>query len=155
MIRICKFSRQYEGFCELKMNWCILVLMVFCLKLVSCQNDKDRESRDLAAWGGSWSIYPTMGSWSVQTRIPMTPEFADTSRDVGGKKGGKYRKKFKRFILPLLLAYKLKFFTLIPVLLGGLVLLTGATGLAGFFFALFAAVMGLKSSGSTHRAFRH
>lgn len=55
------------------------------------------------------------------------------------------KKKLKKFLLPLLLAYKLKFFTLIPVLIGLLVLLTGATGLAGFFFALFAAVMGLKA----------
>lgn len=51
----------------------------------------------------------------------------------------------KKYMMPLLIAYKLKFFTLIPVMIGGLVLLTGATGLAGFFFALFAAVMGLKS----------
>lgn len=47
-------------------------------------------------------------------------------------------------MLPLLLAYKLKFFTLIPLMIGGLILLIGSTGLAGFFFALFAAVMGLK-----------
>ncbi|KAJ8952329.1 hypothetical protein NQ318_017223 [Aromia moschata] len=66
------------------------------------------------------------------------------------RKKYKVKKKFKKFILPLLLAYKLKFFTLIPVMIGGLVLLIGATGLAGFFFALFAAVMGLKT-GSGHR----
>ncbi|CAG9860647.1 unnamed protein product [Phyllotreta striolata] len=132
------------------MNLCVFVLMVVCLKLVNCRNGDQRETRDLASWGGSWSIYPTTASWSMQTRIPMTADFADTGRD-GGKKGGRNKKKYKRFILPLLLAYKLKFFTLIPVLLGGLVLLTGATGLAGFFFALFAAVMGLKSS-SSHRA---
>lgn len=70
-------------------------------------------------------------------------EFADIEARGRGKK--KYKKKFKKFLLPLLLAYKLKFFTLIPVLIGMLVLLTGATGLAGFFFALFAAVMGLKT----------
>ncbi|XP_030768086.1 uncharacterized protein LOC115891684 [Sitophilus oryzae] len=70
----------------------------------------------------------------------------DEARD---KKKGGMKKKLKRYLLPLLIAYKLKFFTLIPVMIGGLVLLTGATGLAGFFFALFAAVMGLKS-GSHH-----
>lgn len=48
-------------------------------------------------------------------------------------------------MLPLLLAYKLKFFALVPILVGGLLLLTTATGLAGFFFALFAAAMGLKN----------
>ncbi|KAF7279556.1 hypothetical protein GWI33_007075 [Rhynchophorus ferrugineus] len=64
------------------------------------------------------------------------------------KKKGGFRKKLKRYLLPLLIAYKLKFFTLIPVMIGGLVLLTGATGLAGFFFALFAAVMGLKGGHS-------
>lgn len=67
------------------------------------------------------------------------------------KKYKKYKKKkYKKFLLPLLVAYKLKFFTLIPVLIGGLVLLTGATGLAGFFFALFAATMGLKTGGHYH-----
>lgn len=50
-------------------------------------------------------------------------------------------------MLPLLLAYKLKYFALVPVMIGGLVLLVGATGLAGFFFALFAAVMGLQKGG--------
>lgn len=42
------------------------------------------------------------------------------------------------------MAYKLKFIALIPVLLGGLILLKGTTLLAGFFFSLFAAVLGLK-----------
>ena len=56
-------------------------------------------------------------------------------------------KKYSKYMMPLLLAYKLKYFALIPVMLGGLVLLVGATGLAGFFFALFAAVMGLQKGG--------
>jgi len=42
------------------------------------------------------------------------------------------------------MAYKLKFVALIPAILGGLFLLKGTTLLAGFFFALFAAVLGLK-----------
>lgn len=45
------------------------------------------------------------------------------------------------------MAYKLKYFALVPLLIGGLVLLVGATGLAGFFFALFAAVMTLQKGG--------
>lgn len=53
-------------------------------------------------------------------------------------------KKLKKYMLPLLLAYKMKYFALVPVMIAGLVLLIGATGLAGFFFALFAAVMGLQ-----------
>uniref|UniRef100_A0A6P7F438 Uncharacterized protein LOC114324593 n=1 Tax=Diabrotica virgifera virgifera TaxID=50390 RepID=A0A6P7F438_DIAVI len=141
------------------MNWCILVFIVFCWKLVICHNDnvndkgccKETESRSLTNWQGTWSLYPTTATWSLQTRIPMTPEFADSSGQGRGRGKGKYKKRFKKFILPLLLAYKLKFFTLIPVLIGGLVLLTGATGLAGFFFALFAAVMGLKSTGGSHK----
>lgn len=66
----------------------------------------------------------------------------------GGHGGGKlkFKKKYRKFLLPLLLAYKLKFFTLIPLLIGGLVLLVGATGTAGFFFALFAAVLSLKGT---------
>jgi len=47
-------------------------------------------------------------------------------------------------MIALLMAYKLKFMALIPSLLGGLLLLKGTTLLAGFFFALFAAVLGLK-----------
>ena len=41
-------------------------------------------------------------------------------------------------MVPLLLAYKLKFFTLIPVLTFGLILLVKSAGLVGFFFAMFA-----------------
>lgn len=50
----------------------------------------------------------------------------------------KIKKKYKKFLLPLLLAYKLKFFTLIPVFISGLILLLKSAGMAGFFFALFA-----------------
>ncbi|RVE43865.1 hypothetical protein evm_011481 [Chilo suppressalis] len=57
------------------------------------------------------------------------------------------KSKLKKYVLPLLLAYKMKYFALVPVMIGGLILLIGATGLAGFFFALFAAVMGLQKGG--------
>ncbi|XP_030371701.1 uncharacterized protein LOC115621988 [Scaptodrosophila lebanonensis] len=63
----------------------------------------------------------------------------------------KLKKKLQKLLLPLLIAYKLKFLTLIPVLIGGLTLLVGTTGLAGFFFALFTAVMSLKSA-TGHRS---
>jgi Tfp pilus assembly protein PilV len=43
--------------------------------------------------------------------------------------------------MPLLIAYKLKFITMVPVLVSALVLLVGSTGMAGFFFALFAAAV--------------
>lgn len=75
----------------------------------------------------------------------LFPTDFDINPNGEGRGKLKVKKKLKKFLLPLLLAYKLKFFTLIPVLIGLLVLLTGATGLAGFFFALFAAVMGLKA----------
>lgn len=65
------------------------------------------------------------------------------------KKIKKIQKKYKQFLLPLLLAYKLKFFALVPVLIAGLTLLVGTTGLAGFFFALFAAIMALKTENKT------
>ncbi|KAL6432052.1 hypothetical protein ACFW04_006637 [Cataglyphis niger] len=54
------------------------------------------------------------------------------------------RKRRMNIMLPLLIAYKLKFISLIPTIIGGLFLLKGTTLLAGFFFALFAAVLGLK-----------
>lgn len=50
----------------------------------------------------------------------------------------KVKKKYKKMMVPLLLAYKLKFFTLIPVLTFGLILLMKSAGLVGFFFAMFA-----------------
>ncbi|XP_072935145.1 uncharacterized protein [Epargyreus clarus] len=59
----------------------------------------------------------------------------------------KKAKKYSKYMMPLLLAYKLKYFALVPVMIAGLVLLIGATGMAGFFFALFAAVMGLQKGG--------
>ncbi|KAJ0170868.1 hypothetical protein K1T71_013640 [Dendrolimus kikuchii] len=76
-----------------------------------------------------------------------------TGQDVSKSKLSKSKKpklkskKLKKYMLPLLLAYKMKYFALVPVMIGGLVLLVGATGLAGFFFALFAAVMGLQKGG--------
>lgn len=54
------------------------------------------------------------------------------------------RHRFRKFLIPLLMAYKLKFFTLIPMIISGLVLLTGSAGMSGFFFALFTAVLSMK-----------
>ncbi|XP_054728849.1 probable protein phosphatase DDB_G0279461 [Anastrepha obliqua] len=67
-------------------------------------------------------------------------------------RGKKWKKKLKKLILPLLLAYKLKFMALVPLLIGGLTLLVGSTGLAGFFFALFLTVMSLKSGGNANKS---
>ncbi|XP_026754404.2 uncharacterized protein LOC113514514 [Galleria mellonella] len=71
----------------------------------------------------------------------------EAERKKGVKKPKYKKKKLKKYVLPLLLAYKMKYFALVPVMIGGLILLIGATGLAGFFFALFAAVMGLQKGG--------
>ncbi|XP_075986860.1 uncharacterized protein LOC142983727 [Anticarsia gemmatalis] len=72
----------------------------------------------------------------------------DEERKKGQLKKKKIKpKKLKKYMMPLLLAYKMKYFALVPVMIAGLVLLIGATGLAGFFFALFAAVMGLQKGG--------
>lgn len=54
------------------------------------------------------------------------------------------KRKMDRTMMALLMAYKLKFVALIPTLVGGLILLKATALLAGFFFALFAAVLGLK-----------
>ncbi|XP_055586509.1 uncharacterized protein LOC129739135 [Uranotaenia lowii] len=62
------------------------------------------------------------------------------------KKKFHLKHKYKKFLLPLLLAYKLKFMMLFPAIIGGLVLLVKAAGLAGFFFALFASVVSLQKS---------
>lgn len=80
----------------------------------------------------------------------MARHLADTEDDddvgEGRKRKIRIRKQYKKFMLPLLIAYKLKFFTLVPVIISGLILLAGSTGMAGFFFALFAAVISLKHS---------
>lgn len=62
------------------------------------------------------------------------------------KKKPKYRlhKRHTKLLLPLLIAYKLKFFALIPIGIAALILLSGSAGLAGFFFALFSAVLSAK-----------
>ncbi|XP_015433125.1 PREDICTED: uncharacterized protein LOC107189163 [Dufourea novaeangliae] len=54
------------------------------------------------------------------------------------------RRKMDRTMMALLMAYKMKFVALVPTLVGGLILLKATALLAGFFFALFAAVLGLK-----------
>lgn len=71
----------------------------------------------------------------------------EEQRNKNKKKKKLKPKKLKKYMLPLLLAYKMKYFALVPVMIAGLILLIGATGLAGFFFALFAAVMGLQKGG--------
>uniref|UniRef100_A0A182IM03 Transmembrane protein n=1 Tax=Anopheles atroparvus TaxID=41427 RepID=A0A182IM03_ANOAO len=62
----------------------------------------------------------------------------------GRKKKFHLKKKYKKFLIPLLLAYKIKFLALVPAIIGGLILLVKSAGLAGFFFALFTAVVSLK-----------
>ncbi|CAL7938072.1 unnamed protein product [Xylocopa violacea] len=54
------------------------------------------------------------------------------------------KRKMDRTMMALLMAYKLKFVALIPTMVGGLILLKATALLAGFFFSLFAAVLGLK-----------
>ncbi|XP_003705497.1 uncharacterized protein LOC100879823 [Megachile rotundata] len=69
------------------------------------------------------------------------------SKDYFSKPGRPRRRKRKmgRTMMALLMAYKMKFVALIPTLVGGLILLKATALLAGFFFALFAAVLGLKT----------
>ncbi|KAI4491642.1 hypothetical protein M0804_003034 [Polistes exclamans] len=62
-----------------------------------------------------------------------------------GRPKRKKRRRRNRALMALLLAYKMKFMALIPTLLGGFILLIGKALLAGFFFALFAAVLSLKT----------
>ncbi|XP_058811387.1 uncharacterized protein LOC131676285 [Topomyia yanbarensis] len=70
----------------------------------------------------------------------------DTNPEARFKKKKKFhlKHKLKKYLLPLLLAYKLKFMMMFPAMVGGLILLVKAAGLAGFFFALFASVVSLQ-----------
>ncbi|KAB0794511.1 hypothetical protein PPYR_11350 [Photinus pyralis] len=126
------------------MFWCFLVVLVTAsIEKVYLQTVSSG-ARELSAVRRSLDPTPrTVSAWSILNQVAMTD---DSTEEVGRKrKKGKFKKKLKRFMLPLLLAYKMKFFTLIPILVGGLILLTASTGLAGFFFALFAASLGLKT----------
>lgn len=106
-------------------------------------------------WNWVYWIIKIVGLWRFIADwhfFLFSLEFADGTMmgEARKKKKKKFhiKKKFKKFIIPLLIAYKLKFFAMIPLLIGGLVLLVGSTGMAGFFFALFAAVISLKKNHS-------
>jgi hypothetical protein len=81
-----------------------------------------------------------------QVQWATTPRAAKKQSTRKGGLGIKVKglKKLKKYLLPMLLAYKLKFVLIIPILLGGLFLLFGSTTFAGFFFALFAVGLSLK-----------
>ncbi|KAK4875567.1 hypothetical protein RN001_011989 [Aquatica leii] len=122
--------------------WCIFMLVIVSIES-TCAQKLQSARRDLSTTHKSLTTSSLFDGWSLLNQIGMTTE--DNDEEETARKRGKVKKKLKRFILPLLLAYKLKFFALIPLLVGGLLLLTASTGLAGFFFALFAASMGLKT----------
>ncbi|XP_070164614.1 uncharacterized protein [Polyergus mexicanus] len=82
----------------------------------------------------------TLAEMHVQDIRSVQPRSGVEARDEARRR----RTGHHRTMLALLIAYKLKFIALIPAILGGLFLLKGTTLLAGFFFALFAAVLGLK-----------
>lgn len=68
-----------------------------------------------------------------------------------GTKTFKIKKhKLKKWLLPLLVGYKLKFMTLVPLLFATLALLVASAGFAGFFFAMFTAALTLGKSSSHH-----
>lgn len=108
-------------------------------------------TNDTQATGRLWNL-STKTQTATHSSSMLPSLTASTSKALTAlssgrkvKKVKKKLKKFQKFLLPLVLAYKLKFMALIPLLIGGLTLLVGTTGLAGFFFALFTAVMSLKS----------
>ncbi|XP_001358915.3 uncharacterized protein [Drosophila pseudoobscura] len=135
----------------------------FCDSVGTLLSDIDEEQQDetlqfLADETSSNKLAATTRTITSTAKI-LTSKEADTDTVQGryshrvaldaseGRKLKKLKKKIQKLLLPLLIAYKLKFLTLIPVLIGGLTLLVGTTGLAGFFFALFTAVMSLKTTG--------
>lgn len=63
-----------------------------------------------------------------------------------GEARGKKKKEIKQMnktLMAIIMAYTLKFFFLIPTFIGTLIMLKFTTLLAGFFYALYAAVLGL------------
>lgn len=73
-----------------------------------------------------------------------------TKKVIVQKKKPKVEKKYKKFMMPLLIAYKLKFFTLIPVFIGKLFLysqlqmLTVVTELVLNFLLMLEKMIGMK-----------
>lgn len=127
------FDAQRSGHlinCKTAMLLLLLLLLVLAGGVANAANKLDGR----ASWATSKEV---QGRSSRQQAVSSPNE---------GRKLKKLKKKIQKLLLPLLIAYKLKFLTLIPVLIGGLTLLVGTTGLAGFFFALFTAVMSLKTS---------
>jgi len=56
-------------------------------------------------------------------------------------------------MLPLLIAYKIKFFVLVPVIIMGLLMMVKMAGMTGFFFAMMASVMGYKEYDHHHASY--
>lgn len=58
------------------MTWCVVFIMViFCNVVISTQAVTSKtmnNNNQVSTWFGSWNIFPTSASWSLQTRIPMT-----------------------------------------------------------------------------------
>ncbi|XP_011505150.1 PREDICTED: uncharacterized protein LOC105367972 [Ceratosolen solmsi marchali] len=61
-----------------------------------------------------------------------------------GRSKKKKLKQMNRTLLAIVMAYTLKFMFLIPSFVGTLILFKFTAALAGFFYALFAAVLGLE-----------
>ncbi|KAH8295186.1 hypothetical protein KR018_008383 [Drosophila ironensis] len=129
--------REIEGYLE-PFERALVKVRDFCDSvrgLISDEPDEAASNKMGATPAGATS--KELVAQGRRSRLPAQPE---------GRKFKKLKKKIQKLVMPLLIAYKLKFLTLIPVLIGGLTLLVGTTGLAGFFFALFTAVMSLKTS---------
>ncbi|GAB0087563.1 hypothetical protein DMENIID0001_018880 [Sergentomyia squamirostris] len=136
--------------CVTLISCCVLLLSVQCLNVdLRSSSSAVPQMPNLVTspryiYGSDSTIYRSLQSVPV-----LHSQFHDDDGVEGRGKKGKFKikKKYKKYLLPLLIAYKLKFFTLVPVIIAGLLLLTGSTGMAGFFFALFISVMTLKTSG--------
>ncbi|KAF5290249.1 hypothetical protein FQA39_LY14803 [Lamprigera yunnana] len=101
--------------------WCLFILVttsmnkVYGQKVESSKKDVQQLLPSLNSTSttpNDWSISNVLDQFSV-----LTEEEAEVETGRGKKK--KFKKKLRKFLLPLLLAYKLKFLSLIPILVGG------------------------------------
>lgn len=110
----------------------------------------------MAGVGEYGLCHPCLDQLTSIRSSPVTPcslLFADKESKQGGgpAKTFKIKKhKLKKWLLPLLVGYKLKFMTLVPLLFATLALLVASAGFAGFFFAMFTAALTLPKSGGHH-----
>ncbi|XP_031786369.1 uncharacterized protein LOC116417427 [Nasonia vitripennis] len=135
----------------------VVVLQVMgCVRATSLVEKRDLQARDffeevlmqlihqrrmfLDGFGNGTAAIERNFGFDEPTSIDVT-----AAAEAGEGRGRKKKlRQMNRTLMAIIMAYTLKFMFLIPTFVGTLILLKFTTALAGFFYALFAAVLGLE-----------